>query len=153
AKKTVRPPVDLPAINVSRSQIILPFQLAQLPPPSLNSNSALNDLSPEEMPPPPQPAAKTASQEPQQVSEGGLRANAITRIKPIYPQSAKMMNAFGEVKVQIMISEAGRVISAKAISGHLALRNAAVDAAYKWVFKPITFNGVPTKAEGMLTFN
>jgi protein TonB len=62
------------------------------------------------------------------------------------------MNAAGPVEVQVTISEEGRVIEAKAISGHLALRNAAVDAARKWVFTPTTLNGVPVRVQSLLTF-
>jgi len=62
------------------------------------------------------------------------------------------MNATGTVEVEITISEAGLVIEAKAISGHLALRSAAVDAARKWVFKPPMLNGKPIKVKSVLTF-
>jgi len=56
--------------------------------------------------------------------------------------------------VQITISETGKVIDAKAISGHQALRPAAVDAAYKWTFKPTTTSdGTPIKVQGVLNFN
>jgi TonB family protein len=55
--------------------------------------------------------------------------------------------------VQVTISETGRVIDAKAISGHQALRPAAVNAAYKWVFKPTTVDGAAIKAQGVLTFD
>ena len=57
------------------------------------------------------------------------------------------------VRVQVTISETGSVIDAKAISGHQALRPAAVAAASKWVFKPTTLNGEPIKVQGTLTFN
>ena len=177
AKKPERQPVKLPAINASRTRIKLPSQLASRLPSSLNDNPRSSDVNREETPPPPplapqivvqavpqildeseppsppQPAPQSVPKEPQKVSEGGLRANSIAKAKPVYPQSAKTMNALGEVKVQIIISESGRVISAKAVSGHVALRSAAVEAAFKWVFKAITFNGVPVKAEGTLTFN
>jgi TonB family protein len=93
------------------------------------------------------------SQSPQNVAEGVLDGKAITRVRPVYPSSAKMMNALGIVKVRITISEVGRVIQAKAISGHMALRSAVLEAAYKWVFKPTTLNGVPVKVQGILTFD
>jgi TonB family protein len=108
-------------------------------------------------PPPNRPQISTPSpdqsQSIQQVVEKVLDGNAITRVEPTYPPTARMMKAFGMVMVQITISETGRVIDAKAISGHQALRSAAVDAAYKWVFKPTTVNGEPIKVQGVLTFN
>jgi TonB family protein len=62
------------------------------------------------------------------------------------------MDASGTVEVEITISEAGLVVEATAISGHIALRNAAVEAARKWVFKPAILNGVPASVKGVLTF-
>ncbi len=62
------------------------------------------------------------------------------------------MNASGPVEVQITISEEGRVIEARAVSGHRLLQRAAVEAALKWVFKPTTLNGVPVQVRSVLTF-
>src|SRR5262249_28064083 len=152
AKKNVERPINLPTINASRLQIKLLSQLAQLSPSSLGYSFVPNNLSPEEIPPP-QPVLKTLLQRPQKVTEGGLRASALTKVKPIYPRGAKMMNAFGEVKVQIMISEVGVVTSANAISGHMALRGSAVEAASRWIFRSIIINGMPVRAEGILTFD
>jgi TonB family protein len=104
-------------------------------------------------PSPPSPPSPDQTKSIQQVVEKVLDGNAITRVEPIYPPTARMMRAFGMVRVQITISETGSVIDAKAISGHQALRSAAVDAAYKWVFKPTTVNGEPIKVQGVLTFN
>jgi TonB family protein len=115
----------------------------------------------EDSEPPPEPPPNRSQSSPrsfkpqaiQQVVDKVLEGNAITRVEPTYPPTARMMRAFGMVKVQITISETGSVIDAKAISGHQALRSAAVDAAYKWVFKPTTVNGEPIKVQGILTFN
>ena len=62
------------------------------------------------------------------------------------------MNAYGKVEARIVISEAGQVIEATAISWRPALRSAAVDAAREWVYKPKTLNGIPTEVETVLTF-
>ncbi len=58
---------------------------------------------------------------------------ALTKVAAIYPPLAKQMKASGAVQVAITIDENGRVIEAKAISGHPALRSAAEEAAKKWV--------------------
>ena len=73
-------------------------------------------------------------------------------VKPVYPPEAKKMNATGKVQVEITISEEGLVVEAKAISGHIALRSAAAEAARKWVFKPANYNGVNIKSKSILTF-
>jgi protein TonB len=102
--------------------------------------------TPPASPPPPLP------QEPEKVSESVLQGRAITRVNPVYPPNARKMNATGTVEVEVTISEEGLVIEATAISGHFALRSAAVEAARKWVFKPAIFSGAPVKIKSVLTF-
>jgi TonB family protein len=91
-------------------------------------------------------------QELEKVSESVLQSSVISRVNPVYPSSARKMNAMGTVEVEVTISEKGLVVEATAISGHFALRSAAVEAARKWVFKPAIFSGAPVKIKGVLTF-
>jgi len=100
------------------------------------------------------PAAQPtpAPQETRKISEGVVRGNAIVKVEPLYPASAKKMQAAGSVQVQVTISEEGRVIEATTVSGHPLLRNSAVDAARKWVFKRTMLNGVPVRVQSTLTF-
>jgi TonB family protein len=158
-----KPPVTFPNLRLSAA-LKPPY-----PSPAWNgadSLSMLNGGEPglliqDEEPPPKPPDIQSRSSPPslnqpqsvQQVVDDVLEGNAITRVEPTYPPTARLMRAFGEVKVQITVSETGAVIEAKAISGHQALRSAAVDAAKKWVFKPTTVDGVPIKVQGVLTFN
>jgi len=82
----------------------------------------------------------------------GGPGEVITKVQPVYPPTAKQVNASGEVRVAIVIGENGRVVEAKAISGHPALRSAAEDAARKWVFKPTEVGGKPVQVQGNLYF-
>jgi TonB family protein len=82
----------------------------------------------------------------------GGPGEVITKVQPVYPAIAKQANASGEVRVEVIIGENGRVISAKAVSGHLALRSAAEDAAWKWVFKPTEAGGKPVQVKSTLSF-
>ena len=144
ATKTKNRIVNLPVINVSPVLIVT---LSHDPPsPSSNVPGAPVQVKPPPPPPPPLP------QEPEKVSESVVQGRAITRVKPVYPPNAKKMNATGTVEVEITISEEGLVVEATAISGHFALRSAAVEAARKWVFKPAIFNGAPVKVKSVLTF-
>jgi protein TonB len=86
------------------------------------------------------------------VSENVLQDRVITRVQPVYPPSAKAINATGSVEVQVTISQEGLVVEAVAINGHFALRKAAVEAARKWVFKPVIFNAAPVRVKSVLTF-
>ena len=94
----------------------------------------------------------TAANETPKLSGAVSWGDAITKVQPQYPANAKRVNASGRVDVKITISAAGRVIEAKAISGHILLRDAAVEAARLWVFKPAILNGVPVETQIVLTF-
>jgi len=149
ATKTKNRTVNLPVIKADPARITSPSRGDYLL--SLSSPVAgpvVNGSSPGEAPPPP-PAPP---QNPEKVSETELQGRAITRAKPVYPPSAKKINASGTVEVRVTISEEGLVSEATAISGHFALRSVAVEAARKWVFKPVIFNGVPIKVTSILTF-
>ena len=98
------------------------------------------------VPPPPKRSP------PPRISKGVLQGDAVFRVTPVYPAIARQINASGSVVVEIMIDELGRVVSAKATSGHPVLRSAAEDAAKKWVFKPTLLDGNPVKQQGTLTF-
>ncbi|HEY9431712.1 MAG TPA: energy transducer TonB [Blastocatellia bacterium] len=99
--------------------------------------------------PPDEPPPKPVSQRASKVVAGF----ALTKVAPIYPPIAKRMNASGAVQVAITIGENGRVIEAKAISGHPALRSAAEEAAKKWVFRPASLDGKPMRQQDVLTFS
>ena len=58
-----------------------------------------------------------------------------SEIKPTYPELAKKMNLSGVVKVQVEISPAGTVTSAKALGGHPVFIDSALDAVRKWRFE------------------
>jgi TonB family protein len=96
--------------------------------------------------PPPKPSLPTS------VSKGVTAGNALTKVAPVYPPMARRMNASGPVQVAITINENGRVIEAKAISGHSALRPAAEEAARKWVFRPMRVDGKSMRQQDVLTF-
>jgi len=80
-------------------------------------------------------------------------AEAINKIQPPYPAIAKAANASGSVLVEILVSETGEVIEAHAVGGHPLLRDAAVQAARGWTFKPAEISGRAVKTRGILTFN
>jgi protein TonB len=73
--------------------------------------------------------------------------------KPAYPPIAKSAHAAGTVVVQVTIDETGKVISAKAVSGHPLLQQAAVQAAYQARFSPTQLSGQPVKVTGQINYN
>jgi len=113
-----------------------------------------DDAPPPPPPPPPKPTPDaTPIPKKINVSGGVLQGSAIKKPAPAYPPIAKAARAAGAVQVQVTISEDGRVIDAQVVSGHPLLRDAAVQAARQWVFKPTELSGVPVKVQGVLTFN
>jgi TonB family protein len=62
------------------------------------------------------------------------------RVAPIGPHEIK-----GAVLISFWTSERGTVVSARALEGPPDLQKTAVDAIYKWKFKPASVNGQPVQ--------
>jgi TonB family protein len=90
---------------------------------------------------------------PQNVNVGVMNSRAISLTKPAYPQSARQVNATGQVQVQISVDEEGNVISARAISGHPLLRSPAENAARQSRFNPVKIADRAVRANGILVYN
>jgi TonB family protein len=90
---------------------------------------------------------------PRQISGGVLNGKANSLPKPVYPPAARAVRASGAVDVEVLIDEAGNVISATAVSGHPLLRAAAVNAARGAKFSPTQLSGVPVKVSGIIVYN
>jgi TonB family protein len=73
--------------------------------------------------------------------------------KPEYPPIARAAHATGTVEVQVLIDFDGNVVAAASISGHPLLQGAAVSAARKARFTPLTYNGEPVKMVGVIQYN
>ena len=82
-----------------------------------------------------------------------LRAKAISLPKPAYPEEAKVAKASGTVKVDVVISEEGKVIWAKTTSGHPMLLESSVRAACQARYTPTRVAGKFVKVNGVVTYN
>ncbi len=82
-----------------------------------------------------------------------LQGTAVRRVEPPYPKLAKEIHTCGPVVVEVVVDEAGGVLSARALSGPALLRKAAEDAARGWKWNPTRLNGVPVQVVGTITFN
>ncbi|MGH9936348.1 MAG: energy transducer TonB, partial [Blastocatellia bacterium] len=111
------------------------------------------------LPPPPptsvSPSASANTEAPKKitVSGGVLQGGAIRKVQPPYPPVAKAARAEGAVQIQVLVSETGEVIEATVVSGHPLLRDAALQAARQWQFRPTELGGRAVKVQGILTFN
>jgi len=104
-------------------------------------------------PPPPVQEPKPAPPQLVRVSQTVLVSKAISLPKPNYPPMAKQIRLQGSVNVQVFIDETGRVISAKAISGHPLLVPEAQRAATQARFSPTLIGDTPVKVSGVITYN
>jgi TonB family protein len=84
---------------------------------------------------------------------GPVNSRALSLPQPSYPAVAKVAGVQGPVTVEILIDEAGRVMTAQATSGHPLLRLESERAAYRARFSPTLLQNQPVKAKGVITFN
>ena len=87
------------------------------------------------------------------MSGGVLSGKAVAKPQPVYPSVAKSGRVQGTVTVQVVVDEAGQVISARAVSGHPLLQASAVAAAQGARFAPTILSGQPVKVSGLITYN
>ncbi len=86
------------------------------------------------------------------VSSGVITGRSLKLPEPAYPAVAKSAGVEGIVGVEVVIDEQGKVIEAKAISGHPLLRDEAVKAARLALFTPVSLQGTPVKFTGVINF-
>jgi TonB family protein len=110
--------------------------------------TAASETKPAESAPPEKSSGERAP-----ISGGVLNGKAIYLPQPEYPAIAAQAKAAGNVTVQVLIDEAGTVISAHAVSGHPLLQAAAVTAARQARFSPTSLMGEPVKVNGVITYN
>ncbi len=100
--------------------------------------------------PPPAPVVRTV---PKTISKGPVTGLAKSLPKPPYTPMAIMLRLQGPVIVQVLIDESGRVVSARAISGHPILAKEAEKAALRALFSPTTLGDQAVKVSGTITYN
>lgn len=84
---------------------------------------------------------------------GSLVERATQKISPTYPTTAKSAHITGVVTVYLEVDENGAVVAVPRIDGPQLLRQAAVDAARRWKFKPTVVDGQPVRIMGFINFN
>ncbi len=82
-----------------------------------------------------------------------LCGKAISLPKPSYPAEARTQKISGVVSVNVVVDEKGRIIWARATSGHPLLQEAAAKAACRARYSPTRISGRPVTAAGILTYN
>jgi hypothetical protein len=103
---------------------------------------------------------ENAASVPELVQGGVVNGKAISIFSPNYPKTiqnypndSKKVSAFGDIPVEVLISEKGDVISACAAAGlNLDLVESSEAAALKSKFTPTTIGGRPIKVSGTITY-
>jgi TonB family protein len=103
--------------------------------------------------PPPLPPTPAVKPPPKVISKGVITGLALDLPKPTYSAISRQAHAQGAVSVQVLIDETGKVVSAKAVSGHPLLQPAATQAAYRARFSPTRLGDQPVKVSGVITYN
>lgn len=111
-------------------------------------------VRPADSEPPPVKRKVPVTVAPPAVKRSGGVLNGIARSlpQPVYSSLALAAHASGEVQVEILIDESGKVISARAITGHALLRPAAEQAALKARFSPTLLTNMPVKVSGVIKY-
>lgn len=117
--------------------------------PTRNSTPKTPEPTPVTTPPP----SPTATRKPPDVvNMGVLNRQATILYQPKYPPAARAAGAGGTVNVQVLVNENGRVVDARAVSGHPLLRATSEEAARSAIFEPWKVDGQRAKMRGILVF-
>jgi TonB family protein len=88
-----------------------------------------------------------------QVDPSVMEANLIMSRVPAYPEAAKMSRVIGQVVMQAIISEDGTVKRVHVTEGDSRLRAAAVEAVYRWRYRPYLVDGQPAEVTTTITID
>lgn len=88
------------------------------------------------------PAASTVAPVAAVSAAGVVRdPKLISMVRPAYPATARESNIQGSVTVVASVDANGKVVSAKALSGPMLLRQAAEDSVKQWKYSPGLIDG------------
>lgn len=121
--------------------------------PPTDDSKIVSETVKTKIPEPPPAMKKEEKPKTTVVSLGVVNGKAANLPKPQYPLTAKAVGASGAVNVQVLIDETGNVVSAKAVSGHPLLRDAAERAARNARFTPTKLSNIPVKVNGLIVYN
>jgi len=68
-------------------------------------------------------------------------ARMISSVAPAYPALARTQHISGDVRIDALIDETGRVTTMKVVAGPTLLQQAAMDALRQWKYQPATLGG------------
>jgi TonB family protein len=102
-------------------------------------------------------AVHADSGKPSRLSIGGgvQAAKLITKVQPVYPESAKSAGAEGTVVLGAVIGMDGKPLSLRVMNSQVDpdLARSAVEAVAQWRYTPTLLNGQPIEVDTTITVN
>jgi TonB family protein len=80
------------------------------------------------------------------------KAVIVKRVSPTFPRAARLERVSGSVLVLVDVDEQGNVAGARALDGPDSLREAALNSARQFKFRPARKDGQPTKSTEVIQF-
>lgn len=71
--------------------------------------------------------------------------NLISSVDPVYPPRARRAKLSGVVVLEIVVDRSGEVATARIITGHPLMKEAARDAVTQYRYRPFLLNGEPVE--------
>jgi protein TonB len=99
----------------------------------------------------PPPTALGAPKKPLRVGGRVKPPRIIQRVAPLYPPLAKQTHIQGVVQIDAVIDAQGNVVEMQAVSGHILLIPAALNAVSQWKFEPTYLNDQPIPIQFVVT--
>ena len=110
-----------------------------VPPAGLLTSAGRTSNPPAPPPSAPAPSVPAPVAAPRVVRDAKLISSA----RAIYPSAAKQTGIQGSVTVAANVDATGKVIGARALTGPMLLREAAVDSVKQWKYSPAVVDGKP----------
>jgi TonB family protein len=100
-------------------------------------------------------ASTVPTRKPTLLQAGVVNGKAIHIEKPKYPEDARFDGASGDITIDVLIDENGKVLSAcSADKGRNSSLAAASEAStLRWRFSPTTLDGIPVKVAGKIRYS
>ena len=94
--------------------------------------------------------AASQAEGPKRIPTAEAMASVVNKVVPEYPPIAKQLHLAGDVEMEVVIEEDGKVESATPLSGNPVLTRPAADAMKRWKFRPFQENGTAVKAQTVI---
>jgi len=100
---------------------------------------------------------ETASGKPSRLSIGGSvqAAKLMTKVPPVYPESARSAGIAGTVVLHAVIGMDGKPLSLRVMNSQVDpdLARSSVEAVSQWRYTPTLLNGEPIEVDTTITVN